>query len=561
MPDRPSQARWAGVPALVLVWFALVAPDRPEPLTPLLFLRVPLEGLAVVGLLLLLPRSARRPLSVVAGVALAFLTLLRLLDAGFEVALHRSFDPSTDTTYAGPAAGLLADSVGRPLAAVVIVLGAVAVLAALVAVAGSVVLLGRFVTEHRTGTARAVAALSAVWLGCAVLGVSTVGKEQVASTSTAELAAAHGGQLRNDLRDEAAFSAALAHDPAPVTDVGTSGLLAGLRGKDVLVVFVESYGRVALEDPAIAPEVTSVLDAGTAGLRIAGFTARSAYLTSPTFGGLSWLAHSTLQAGLRIDTQGRYDRLVTSDLPTLGAMFHRAGWRTVCDVPANHEDWRPARTFYRCDATYDARTIAYAGPPFGYAPVPDQYTLADLARRELTPPRHHRVMAEVDLVSSHAPWAPLPRLVGWDLLGDGSVFDGMPEQGQSRQDVWSDPSRVKAAYARSVAYSLASLVSFVESAHDDNLVLVVLGDHQPSSPVTGGAASHDVPVTVVAHDPAVLGRIGQWGWVDGLRPGPGAPVWPMESFRQRFLDAFDGAPALAAARPASAAGTPVGAGR
>ena len=36
------------------------------------------------------------------------------------------------------------------------------------------------------------------------------------------------------------------------------------------------------------------------------------------------------------------------------------------------------------------------------------------------------------------------------------------------------------------------------------LVLVVLGDHQPHTYVTGRGVGHDVPVSVIAHDPAVL---------------------------------------------------------
>ena len=40
-------------------------------------------------------------------------------------------------------------------------------------------------------------------------------------------------------------------------------------------------------------------------------------------------------------------------------------------------------------------------------------------------------MAEIDLVSSHTPWAPLPRMVDWTSVGDGSVFAAMPAQGQS----------------------------------------------------------------------------------------------------------------------------------
>ena len=81
-------------------------------------------------------------------------------------------------------------------------------------------------------------------------------------------------------------------------------------------------------------------------------------------------------------------------------------------------------------------------------------------------------------------------------------------------------------------------MSFVQTYGNDNLVLVVLGDHQPSTIVSGQHASHDVPVSIIARDPAVLERISGWGWQDGLRPGPQATVWPMDTFRDRFLTAY-----------------------
>jgi hypothetical protein len=129
-------------------------------------------------------------------------------------------------------------------------------------------------------------------------------------------------------------------------------------------------------------------------------------------------------------------------------------------------------------------------------------------------------------------------MVAWGDVGDGSVFDGMPGEGDSPEDVWRDVDRVKAAYAESVEYSLEALVSFVETYADDDLVLVVLGDHQPAEVVAGSRASRDVPVSVIAHDPAVLDRISGWGWTSGLRPSEDAPVWPMDEFRDRFLTAY-----------------------
>ena len=51
-----------------------------------------------------------------------------------------------------------------------------------------------------------------------------------------------------------------------------------------------------------------------------------------------------------------------------------------------------------------------------------------------------------------------------------------------------------------------------------------------------------MPISVIAHDPAVMRRIAGWGWADGMRPGPTAPVWRMSAFRDRFLSAFGSQP-------------------
>jgi hypothetical protein len=100
----------------------------------------------------------------------------------------------------------------------------------------------------------------------------------------------------------------------------------------------------------------------------------------------------------------------------------------------------------------------------------------------------------------------------------------------------------QSSYARSIRYSLRSLVSFVRHAHDPKLVMVVLGDHQPNTLVSGINASHDVPVSLVAHDPRVLRRISGWGWTTGLRPATDVPTVRMDRFRDRFLTAFGSTP-------------------
>jgi hypothetical protein len=303
-------------------------------------------------------------------------------------------------------------------------------------------------------------------------------------------------------------------------------------------VFVESYGRVAVEASPISAGVDATLRAATSRLQSSGVGSRSAFLTSPTFGGISWLAHSTLQSGLWVDSQERYDTLLTTNRLTLSSAFRSAGWRTVDAVPSNRDDWPQGESFYGFDHLYGAGDLGYAGPRFGYSTMPDQYVLAALQRLELTSGPRRPVMAEVDLTSSHSPWAPLPSPVSWESVGDGSVFDPMPALGDTAAHVWADPHRIVAAYGQSVEYSLGAVTSFLQTTNDPNLVVVMLGDHQPSDAVSGAHAGHDVPVTILAKDPRVLSRVAGWGWEPGLLPSAGAPVWPMDAFRDRFLTAF-----------------------
>jgi len=538
--ERPRvRSAAAGVVTLLaclLVWFALVAPNELGRLTPGAFVRLPLEALLFVGVVLVLPPRAGRVAAVAVGVVLGLLAIVNVLDMGFSEALGRPFDLGTDGGYLGSAVGVLGDSIGRTEATVATAAAGLAAVAVLVLAPLSVLRLTRIVGRHRPRSLRAVTALGVVWALCAVAGVGLVPGAPLASTSAAGLAFDEVGQVYAGVKDQQRFRKAAAVDA--FRDAPGADLLTGLRGKDVIVAFVESYGRVAVQDSAVSPQVGSVLDAGTRRLRAAGFSAESAFLTSPTFGGISWLAHATLHSGLWVDNQRRYDELVVSDRLTLSGAFRRAGWRTVGDVPSNNRDWPEGRSFYRYDQLYDKLNVGYAGPRFGYANMPDQYTLSAFQRLELARPDRAPVMAEIDLVSSHTPWAPLPRLVGWNVVGDGSVFDGMPEQGRSPRDVWRHPGQVQAAYGQSIEYSLNALISFVETYADNDLVLVVLGDHQPAAIVSGQGASHDVPITIISHDPAVMDRIAPWGWPDGLRPAPDAPVWPMDAFRDRFLNAF-----------------------
>ena len=124
------------------------------------------------------------------------------------------------------------------------------------------------------------------------------------------------------------------------------------------------------------------------------------------------------------------------------------------------------------------------------------------------------------------------------LIVEVDHIDPQPAQGAAPVEVWPDAQRVQKAYGKSVEYTLGAMFSFLHTYDQPNLVLVVVGDHQPARIVSGEDAGRDVPITIIAKDPSVFDDIAAWKWDDGVHPSPDAPVWRMDDFRDRFLEAF-----------------------
>ncbi|OLZ73548.1 sulfatase [Streptomyces sp. IMTB 2501] len=525
----------SAVLAVALLLAALLLPNQPDRLTPAAFARLPAEGILLAAVLLVLPPRARRAGAAAIGVLLGLLTLLKCLDIGFHSVLYRPFDLVLDWGLLGNAADYLRDTSGRTGELGAIAGALLLAVTVLVLTAGATVRLSTVMARHRARSVRVVLVLCTVWTTCVVFGLQSGGRP-VASTLDAGLLHERAQQVRVSLADARLFRRQAARDAFAHMPPGR--LLTGLRGKDVLFTFIESYGRSAIEDPTMGPPIDTVLKQSTASLGAAGFRARSGWLSSPVTGGGSWLAHSTFLSGLWINNQQRFRSLTSSDRATLTGSFRRTGaWRTVGVVPGVLVAW-PEGRFFGLDHVYDGHHLDYHGPDFGWSQVPDQYALETFQRREFGKRGRGPLMAEIILTSSHYPWAPVPRMVDWASLGDGSVFQQIRRVGKTEKEVWGNPESVRAEYRTSIEYSLNSLVGFLRRYGNPNTVLVFLGDHQPVPTVTANSPHKDVPVTIVAHDPKVLDRISGWGWTEGLKPAANAPIWGMDNFRDRFLRAF-----------------------
>jgi phosphatidylglycerophosphate synthase len=529
--------------SIVIVWAALVAPDQPQYFTSTAFLRVPIEGLALILLALVLPVTGRRILAVLAGLVLALVVVLKVVNYQIFSLFDRPFEPLGDIGQIGNALETLRLEDGASQARLIEIVAVVGVVAAIVLLPLAMLRLTRVAADNRRLALRAVGVLGAVWALSAVVGAQFVSHTPIASGISAGVIFDEARIVQAEVNDVGVFGEEIKHDK--FRDTPTDQLLSALRGKDVLLVFAESFGRVAIEESSFAPEVNEALAEGDKRLASAGFHSRSGFLISPTFGGGSWLAHSTLNSGLWVHNLRRYAQLVPERRFTLASAFNRAGWRTVDDVPSNDRAWPEGKAFYHWDKLYNRNQVGYRGPGFSYASMPDQYIYSALQRLELGKTHRRPLFAEVDTVSSHQPWNRIPEEVPWSKVGNGSIYNRIPMhyEGGSFLSFWDNASRVQAGYGESIVYTIKTLNSFIQHYGKKNLVVIELGDHQPREPVTGEQAGHQVPISIIAHDPKVLKAIESWGWNPGLRPRKDAPVWPMSGFRNRFFRAFDSKPA------------------
>ncbi|PTY38249.1 hypothetical protein BGP77_17575 [Saccharospirillum sp. MSK14-1] len=510
------------------LFIALSLPNRLAWIGPPAFVFFPLE-LLVIGFLLLIPGVAGKAVHALLAVLLGLAMLLRGADLVTHEIFARRFNPVFDSHLLADASRLLSGVLGS-LASVLVALGLVLVVALVCWLA--YVMLGRIQrTLHTDARLSGIAllALLLVWGGLKTAGWSR------ADTFAWDHLLAHGRDTLHSLQDLQAFAATVGDDAAD--ELPADGLFSRLEGKDVFVVFAESYGRVLLEQDPFQAAITEKLNWAEASLVAEGLQMRSAFLTSPTVGGLSWLAHGTLLSGAWIDSENRYKSLMLSERVTLNRLFRKAGWRTVAGMPAISLAW-PEGAYYGYDQIYNAHTFGYEGRPFNWVTMPDQYVWSALQARERSGQNRPPVMAEVALISSHAPWTPNTHLVPWDQVGDGTIFNDQAQAGPNPEDVWSDVNSIRLYYRQSIEYMLETLVSYLQEYGDDNLVVLILGDHQAAPMITGDPDNRDVPVHLIASDPAVIDAIDSWQWQPGMKPDADAPVWRMDEVRDRFIDAF-----------------------
>ena len=320
--------------------------------------------------------------------------------------------------------------------------------------------------------------------------------------------------------------------------------LGRVRGAHVVILFAESYGAATFDQPHLGAALAPARADLAAALAETGREVVSAWVRSPTFAGGSWLAHASLLAGVEVRGDDDYNRLLTQSRETLVQPFARAGYRTLGVMPGLRYAW-PEGAFYGYDAILNAPALDYPGPALGWWRIPDQYALARLDATELRAGDGQPRLAVFPTISSHAPFRPTPPYQpDWGRILTADPFD----QAEIKQELTPAGgegwvlSDLGPAYGDAVAYLLRVVAGWLRLRPDLDLVLLVLGDHQPLAAVSGEGASWEVPVHLITQRAAVREAFLAEGFVPGLVPRRPA-LGGMADLTQALLRAFGSGPA------------------
>ncbi|HEU5073023.1 MAG TPA: hypothetical protein VFU02_02605 [Polyangiaceae bacterium] len=473
--------------------------------------------------------GARTHASVAVGLVLV--RLFRFVDGCYVYFFHREFKLAVDLPLLPESVRLLVTTDGLVMALLQIAGGLV-----LLAILGWVSFRALGILEHALGSLVRAARLaqrqpvSRASLGvCMLVGAGAVPLVE----GDTELGIAHRlytearffleyPELRRSLLERFhATAAALQRAP--------HGLEA-LRGRNVSLILIESYGRGALDSATHRPSIERAL--ARLGTRLAEreLAVASAWLGPPTYGGGSWFAHATLTTGVRVWLPLDYDLLLGSEVVPLSRFMKRAGYSTLNVMPGTTRAW-PQAEFYGFDQTLYAKDFDYTGPWLSWGRFPDQYVL-DHVRRCCS--ERQSLYKELKLVSSHVPWRAVPPVVDdWDAIRKGDVYHraaGTREYSMK----WSDLKHAHDPYIASIVYDLDVVGDYIRRFETKDTLVFILGDHQPVKEASRSDL-WDVPVHVAGPEDLVAHFRASTGFAPGLRPPPEAKPLPMEEFLPLFL--------------------------
>ncbi len=285
------------------------------------------------------------------------------------------------------------------------------------------------------------------------------------------------------------------------------------------LIFIESYGRIVLDDKNIAPGFIATVRQMSDSLDKHQWHAVSHLSRSPVTGGISWIAYSSFLYGFNFLDHGTYLALMADSsldrYPHFLRYLKNQGYKNyrLSAIAKNDKltiPWEDYTRFYSTDQWILFPEMGYTGKMYGFGPSPpDQFALYyanELIRSDSSGPFSLFFITQ----NSHSPfYAPKHPVPDWTMLDDGSLD---PEQ-RSR---FMDPPRMD-NYISAIQYEIEFLVDFIIKSGTPEDLFLLIGDHQPPF-LTDEEDPFETPVHIISKDSLFINDLKDFGFQKGMLP-------------------------------------------
>ena len=315
--------------------------------------------------------------------------------------------------------------------------------------------------------------------------------------------------------------------------------LGRFSGADFLLFLVESYGSAVFRQRSMTGTGCPAFEEFTRSVSERGYHIASKLMNSITYGGGSWYAHTTLRTGVRCATRWSSPDVTPQPAAPDDGPVLEAGRLPHDPGPAGH------------GPGFSRRPGRRLRPPLLRLPhgLRRAHLRIRLDARPVRDTRRSRqgggegqgsLFIEYGLVSTHAPWTPVPIAIeDWSKLERGRIFK--TNTGVRFPVSWTDMEDGAVAYSYSLCYDFDVLRRYISERLDRRL-------HPDHGRPPAARGHHFRRSLLGGPDPRPQQRsrpdrrLRTAGYTPGMVPAePGGPIAGMEAFMTEFLTMLSGA--------------------
>ena len=301
---------------------------------------------------------------------------------------------------------------------------------------------------------------------------------------------------------------------------------------NIFLIFVESYGEIALSHSKFGDDILKLLKENESILVKNNWHTASTLSYSPISSGASWLAHATVLFGRKIDNDTLYNQLFsqskyTSNFHSLTSILNANDYKTALTNSISHDtdeiNWDKINHCYRTENIFLFDDLNYSGNTLSFLnrqTVPDEWSL-NMSYEKLKDSAPF--FLQLNTTNSHSNFhSPIKTENHWKDY-----------QNNNFETTEVTKKNLESNYFKAITYQLNYINKFIINQDSENSIFILIGDHQPPL-ITPDDSERLAPIHIISKHKNFIDEFQNFEYQLGMIPEK-KTTQKHESFLSKFL--------------------------